>query len=343
MSIDQEKILNISWGTIFKIAVAFVLFYFLFLIKDILVWILFALIFSLLFNPAIDFLKKRGLPRGVAVAFVYIFLFGILGVTIYNIAPIFILEIQQFTQVFSEYFEKLSPPLRGLGIEAFESFEVFTLALEEWLLEASANIFAALGVIFGGVFAAFTIFVLALFISLEEKGVEKLVTVFTPKKYDALALSLWEKTQKKVSGWFGVRILASLFVGLMTFVALYVLKVDYAVSLAFFAGITNFIPIIGPLIAGIAIGLLILLDSWVKAAFVVFVFIVIQQIESILVPFLSKKFVGMSPVLVFVALLVGGNLWGILGAVLAIPVFGILFEFLRDFLKRKKEAEAEMS
>ena len=128
--------------------------------------------------------------------------------------------------------------------------------------------------------------------------------------------------------------------GLLTFVALRVLNVEYDVSLAIFAGITNFIPIVGPVIAGLVILLIVMLDNVAKALFVVLAFIIIQQIESILTPILSRRFVGMSPILVLIALLVGGTLWGVMGAILAIPVIGILFEFLRDFFKKKKEAEA---
>ncbi|RLC35432.1 MAG: hypothetical protein DRZ76_00040 [Candidatus Nealsonbacteria bacterium] len=340
---ENHKILDISWGTILKIAVASLAFYILFLVRDVIIWIIFALIISVLFSPAINFFHKKGIPRGIAVVLVYIFIFGILGVSIWMIAPVFGKEIKSFSDDFRVYFEEISPLLKGLKIEAFESFEKFTLAVQNWLADASTNIFTALGAIFGGIFAAITIFTIALFISLEDKGVERMVAIFTPKKYEAFVLTLWEKSQRKVSGWFGARIISSIFVGLMTFVVCseYVLKIDYAVSFAFFAGVTNFIPIIGPLAAGVIIALLTALDSWLKALFVVAAFIIIQQIEgNILTPILSKRFVGLPPVLVLIALIVGGKLWGIMGAVLAIPLAGILFEFLRDFLKKRKEEKA---
>jgi predicted PurR-regulated permease PerM len=338
---DNNKVLDISWGTILKIAIASLAFYILFLIRDVLVWVIFALIISVLFNPAINFLQRKGFPRGLSVILVYVFIFGILGLAIYTTAPIFVSEIQEFSKFFPTYFEKISPPLKGLGIEAFESFEKFTGSIEGWLIGASDNIFSALGAIFGGIFSTVTIFAIALFISLEEKGAERVVALFTPKKYEAFVLTLWEKSQRKVSGWFGARILSSIFVGLMTFVVCYVLKVEYAISFAFFAGITNFIPIIGPVAAGLLIVLFTALDSWVKALFFLLAFIIIQQIEgNILTPVLTRRFVGLPPALVLIALIVGAKLWGILGAVLAIPLAGILFEFLRDFLKKRKEEEA---
>lgn len=338
---SNEKLLDISWGSILKLTVAFLSLYLLYLIRDILIWIIFALIISILFNPAIDFLKRRHLPRVLGVVLVYVTILGILGFTIYSTAPIFAAEIQQFSQAFPNYFEEISPFLRGLGIEAFESFERFSQVIEEWFLGASANIFSALGAIFGGIFSTFTIFAIALFFSLEEKGLERAVKLFSPPKYEAFVLNLLERSQKKVSGWFGARILCCFFVGLMTFVICYVLNIKYAISFGFLSGVSNFIPIIGPILAGAIIAIIVALDSWLKAIFFLIAFILIQQIEgSLLGPVLTKKFIGLPPVVVLIALIVGGKLWGIMGAILAIPLAGILFEFLRDFLKKHKEEKA---
>jgi predicted PurR-regulated permease PerM len=337
---EQNKVLDISWGTILKIAVAFFCIYILFLIRDILVWIIFALIISVLFNPAIDFLKKY-LTRVLATIFVYLLVFGILGFSLSSIAPLFVSEIQQFSQAFPEYFAKISPSLQGLGIEAFESLEKFSAAIQESLLKASANIFSALGTVFGGIFATLTIFSIALFISLEEKGAENMVRLLAPKKYEAFVLNLLVRSQKKVSGWFGARILCCIFVGLLTFVACFALDIKYAITFGFFAGVLNMIPIIGPVVTGFIVVVLVGLTSWPKALFFLVAFIIIQQIENnILGPVLTKRFIGLSPVLVLVAVMVGGKLLGIMGALLAIPLAGIMFEFVRDFLKKRKEEKA---
>ncbi len=106
------------------------------------------------------------------------------------------------------------------------------------------------------------------------------------------------------------------------------------------AGILDIIPIIGPIIAGAIIMIFCALESWVKALFILVIFILIQQIEgNILTPILTKKFIGLPAVLVLVALMVGGRLWGVLGAILAIPLFGLVYEFLKDFLKKKRGVE----
>jgi predicted PurR-regulated permease PerM len=128
----------------------------------------------------------------------------------------------------------------------------------------------------------------------------------------------------------------------MTFLALKLFNINYASSLSLFAGVTNIIPILGPILAGAIITILAFLDYWPKALFILIAFILIQQIEgNLLSPILTKKFIGLPPVLVLLAVLMGGKLWGILGAILAIPLAGIIYEFLRDFLKKRKESEGK--
>lgn len=338
MSISSEKTLDISWGTILKIAVVSLCFYLIFLVRDILVLIIFAVIISVLFNPAIDFLQKRKIPRVLAASLVYVSIFGFLGLFVYLLVPIFIFEIQQFTQFFPQYFEKMAPSLRDLGISAFDNFEVFLDSLGDWLVRASSNVFSALSAIFGGIFSTIAIFSIAFFLSLEEKGLDRIIGLFSPKKYEAYVLDLIHRSENKVAGWFGSRILACIFVGIATFFACKIISLKYAVSFAFLAGVLNIIPIVGPLVTALIFLLFTILDSWAKAVIILVIFLIIQQLEgNILTPILTKRFVGLPPIIVIVALMIGAKLWGILGGILAIPLTGIIFEFLRDFLKKRKE------
>ena len=334
----SDKVLDISWGTILKISLAFLIFYIIYLVKDILVWFIFALIISVLFNPAVTFLQRIKVPRILAVIFIYVAIFGMLGLFVYWMAPVFFSEIQQFSQLFPQYFEKIAPPLRDLGVEAFENMESFSQALGSILQKASYDILSALAVFFGGVGSTIFVLSIALFLSLEGKWVERVIGLLSPRKYEAYVLALWERSQTKVAGWFGSRILLALFVGVAVFIMLHLFNVEYALSLALLAGVLDFIPVLGPVFAGAVAFIFIALDSWVKAIFVLIGFVLIQQIEgNILSPILTRKFVGLPPVLVLLSLAIGAKLLGILGAVLAIPLAGIIFEFLRDFLRKKKE------
>lgn len=341
---NQRHLLEISWGSILKIFLAALIFYTLYLVRDIVIWFVFALIISVLLNPAIDFLRRLRVPRLLAVVFTYLAIFGTLGFIVYLIAPVFIFEIQQFSQQFPSYFEKVSPLFEEIGIEALGSLENFTTTLIGNLEKVSAGIFSAIAIFFGGIYSTIFILAIAFFLSIEERWAERILALLAPRRYEEYVLTLFKKCQTKISGWFGIRILASLFVGVASFVIFLLFDVKYTFILALLAGVLNFIPYLGPLITAILLFIFITItDFWLKAVFVLIAFAVIQQIEGgFLTPFLTKKFIGLPPVLVLISLVIGGKIFGILGAIFAIPVAGILYEFLRIFLERKKQDKAQI-
>jgi len=130
--------------------------------------------------------------------------------------------------------------------------------------------------------------------------------------------------------------LGGLFVGIATYFVLVFLNIKHDFAIAVLAGITNFVPFLGGIVTGIVLALVSLLDSWTKALVAVLIFTLIQQIEAnVIMPISSKKFMGLPATLTLITLLIGGQLFGVLGAVLAVPFVGILYEFLKD-LKNKK-------
>ena len=337
-----ERTLDISWGTIVKLAIAGFLVYVVFLIRNILVWVLFGIIISILFDPLIDSLQKKKIPRVASTLGVYLTIFGVITLIIYGTLPFFIGEINRFSQSLPRYFEEsISPPLQGLGIVAFHDMQGFFEAISGNLEKTASNILNVLFVIFGGIFSTIFVISVAIFLSVEDQPIERVIRVLFPRKYEAFALDLWARSQRKVSGWFLSRIISSLFVVAATYFMLLLFEVRYPISLSLLAGILNFIPVIGSLIAGFLIVIVVAFDSVLQAVFVTLAFFLIQQVEgNVLMPLLSKKLVGLPPALVIIALAIGAQFWGVMGAVLAIPLTGILFEFLRDFLKKRKEENA---
>jgi predicted PurR-regulated permease PerM len=336
----EDKILDVSWRTVLKLAIAVGVFYMLFSIKQILIWFIFAVTVSLLFEPAVSFLQKKKVPRTLAVLFIYATFFGVLGILVYMMVPIFINEIQGFLNAFPDYFQKISPWFRDLGFDAFANIQTFLNSLQDFLKGISKNIFTAITGIFGGVFTTLFVVVTALFLSLEEKAVEKALILLFPKSYEAKVLEVWQRCQKKVSGWFAGRLLGCIFVGVVSYISFLIFDVKYPFTLALFSGVFNFVPYIGPLATGVILFLIVFPTSAIKGILAIATLIVIQEIENNIVsPLLMKKLVGLPPVLVLIALVIGADLWGFLGAILAIPLFGILYEFLKGFLQKRKDRE----
>ena len=338
---EDRKLLDISWNTIFRVFLVVILFYLVFSIRDIIIWIIFALIISVLFNPVIEFMVRRRIPRVLSVVFIYLVFFGIFSLIIYSIAPIFINETKNLIVALPQYFEAFAPFFEIFGMSTFENIEeMFSLAYNS-IEKMTNSILSVLIVIFGGFFSSFFVIITAFFFSLEKEVVEKGLTILFPKKYESQILTIWKRAEKKVAGWFGARIIASIFVGIASYITFLLFKIEYPLSLGLLSGVLNFIPYIGPAITGVLLFLLIFPVNFLKAVFVSISFIIIQQIEgSILTPILMKKIIGMPPSIVLISLVIGGKLWGLLGAILVIPLMAILFEFLKEFLEKKRERDS---
>ena len=335
---DKKSVLDISWGTVFKIALTAVGIFLLYQIADILVLFIFALIISILVSPGVKFLKKAGAPKSAAVLIVYFAIFSLISLFFYLAIPVFSTEVREFSRLIPEYFDKISPALEGLGMQAFESVEGFLDNIQESSEMIAANALNALTIIFGGLLTTIFLITMAIFLSLEEDSVERGIKLIFSEKEKNQALVVWRKAQRQVTNWFFTRILACIFVGITSYIAFYLFNVEYAFLFALMAGLFNFVPYVGPIIAGVIFFVVILIDSTWKAVFALIAFSIIQTIESsVLTPLLSKKYMGLSPVLVLIALVVGGTLWGFLGAFLAIPLLGILFEFFREFIDRRQK------
>jgi len=338
---SEEKTLNLSWDICLKLTVLIVFLYFLYLIKNLAIWFIFALVLAILFNFPIDFLERKRIPRVLATIIVYFGLLAILAFFFYKTAPVFLSEIKQFSSNLPLYLQKVSPYLEKVGIRFVQDSQSFFSFLESNLEKAGENIFNALAAIFGGMGATLFIVFLAFFLSLEKNFLERVLSNFTPSRYQQYLFNLLPRVRKKVSGWFLSRVIGALFVGILSYLILRILNVKYAFILSMIAGILDFIPYLGPIIAGVIISLIVMITSFSQAIFVLVGFIIIQQLEgNLLIPLLSKKIIGVPPALVLVALIIGAKLWGFLGAILAVPLAGILVEFLKDFLKKKKEEEA---
>ena len=249
-------------------------------------------------------------------------------------------EIEQFTQNLPQYLQQISPLLQKFGILTSQNTQSLTETLALNLEKVGGNIFNALFSIFGGALSTIFIISLAFFISLERGLVERILVAFSSSGYHKYLHHLLERSKRKVGGWFISRVIGVLFVGVSIYIILSIFNVEYALILSLLAGIFDFVPIVGPILAGLVITFIVALTSPFQALFVLLTFLIIQILEgNLLLPLLFKKFVGMPPALVLIALAVGGKLWGILGAILVIPLAGIVFEILKDYLEKQRQRE----
>jgi len=337
---EQERVLDISWETIIKVFISIFVFYIIYLAREIALWLFFASAISVLLEPAINFLKGLRIPRVISAVIVYLSIFGALGLLIYISAPIFIDELKQFTYYLPNYFEQINPLLRQFGIDAAQNFGDFTKSLSNGLAQSSKGIIAALMFFFGGLASTASILTVAFFLSLEDKATEKFLLLLIPRRYEDQIKTIFERVQSKVAGWFGARLLACLFVGVASYIVFYIFGVKYAFLLALVSGVLNFIPYIGPWVTSIFLIVFIMVSagSWLTVAYVLIAVMLVQEIENkLLTPLLMKKMTDIPPVLVLLSLLLGAKIFGFLGMIFAVPVFIIIYEFMKEFLEKRRE------
>jgi len=337
---NQEQTLSISWETIIKLFAAILILYLAYLGREVVLWFLFGLAISVLLEPAIVFLRRIKFPKVIAIIFVYLSIFGALGLLIYLTAPVFMVELKQFSTYLPGYLSQITPMLQNIGIDVTESFSSFTKFLMGGLQESSKGVLNAVMAFFGGVSSSVFILIVAFFLSLEEKPLEKFLVLVSPKKYEEQISSFFDMAQSKVAGWFGARVLACLYVGIGSFIVFYAFGVKYAIMLGLIAGFMNFIPYIGPLFTALLIALFIMVSSgsWVTVLYVLIAITLVQASENmILTPLLMKRLINIPPVLVIISLVVGAKLFGFLGAIFAVPVSGIFYEFVKELLEKRKE------
>jgi predicted PurR-regulated permease PerM len=327
--------LEISTDTLFKIALFILFCYLLFAIREILLWILFAFVLAILFERPINFLSKK-IPRAFSALIVYLGFFILLAGSVYFFSLPLFKEFDRFLKLLPEYFEKISPSLKALGIISFESFKELTQNFQSFLISASKNFVSAISTLFGGIMSAFSIFSLAFFLSIEERGIEKIIALIFGTKKETV-LKIWKEIEEKISFWMGIKIVGCIFCAILCFISLLALKINYPLSLSLLFGFLNFIPILGPLFAGSVIVILALLDSLYKGILVLILLLLIQIIEgNVLTPILAKKYVELPPFLILLSLLIGGKLMGLWGAILAVPLSGFFFRFFQRFFEEEK-------
>jgi len=340
MSETTHYKLHMDWQTVAKLALLVICLYLIFILKDVIIWFVFALVISILFNFLIDGLQKRKVPRVISTTVLYLGFFALLGFFIYKTAPILLYEIQDFIANLPAYLKKISPFFEKLGISSFKNSKLFLGNLQNSLNSAGGSFTNAMASIFGGAASTALVIAMAFFISLEKQFVEKILSAFSPPRYKEYLFGLWRRSKKKVSGWFVTRLIGIAFVGLGMYVILMILNVKYAFILALVAGVLDLLPFIGPLVAGVALFAVVSLISFPQAVFVILAFFIVQEIENhILFPIIFKKLIGLSPVLVLVAFAVGGELWGATGAILGIPLTGVVYEIIKDYLIKRQRHE----
>jgi len=317
---EQKTTIEISTKTILKIFGIAILFWFLWAIRNILVSLFVVAILVAAFSPLVEKLYKKKVPRFLSVFLIYLILTFLFSMLVYLIVPPIVWQVREFTHNLPLFIQRIA-----LISDQFQEYlPIFQKSLEnvaQNLSKLTLNIWSATLTIFGGLVSFLTVLVLTFYILVGKEKIKGILISFVPEKQKEQVVRIFQKVGLKIGAWVRGQIILCLLIGLVSYIILAIFKVPYALILAVIAGVLEIVPNIGPILSGLVAILFALSISPFTALIVGISYLGVQQLESqILVPKIMGKAVGVSPVLVIVALLVGGKLFGVAGAILAIPV-----------------------
>jgi len=312
------------------------------MIWDIIAALFFAVIVASALEPAIEWLKARGIPRILGVIMVYLAIVLAMFFLFYFIIPLLLDDLRSFSVLYPSLEAQVRSGLAEAGNLPLASF--LTANFGEFLsapLAQIGSLTSDLGTIIsaalGGVFSLALVFVFSFYLAAQERGIENFLRLVTPLKHESYVVDLWERSQKKLGRWLRTQVLLGAIVGLLTFFGLTLLGIPHAFFFAIIAGLFEIIPVVGPILSAVPAVAAAFLVSPLLSLLVTALYIVVQQAEShVIVPVVMRKAVGLSPLVVVLALLIGAKLGGIFGILFAVPLTAIGAELLNDWDRKKR-------
>jgi predicted PurR-regulated permease PerM len=311
-------------------------------VRDIVALFFLSVILTATLDPVIAAMAKRKIGRSFAVIIIYVTLFSVVGILISFLIPPLVSQFKDFTQNLPAYSETFAKTFAG--IEQYALSYGIQFNSHEFLQNTTGSFFQSSGQLFSttvGVFSFFisllVILALTFYMSVKEDGMSKFLISITPEANHVYVLSLFERIKSKIGKWMFGQIILMLIIFVLDFAALSIFHIPYALILALLAGILEIVPYLGPIISATLASLVGFLISPVTGLIVLGVFTIIQQMEShIIVPQVMRKAVGLNPVFVILSLLIGAQLGGTLGAILAVPIATSISVFIGDLVDKNE-------
>lgn len=329
----MDKNIVISVKSIFAILGALLGVYLVFKLGTIIGYILMSLLITISLERAVRFLARqtllnRKMGRPIAVLLVYLLVFLALSLAIsLGLNPL-ITQSQKLVQTLSKHEDIIS-----FG----NSFSFSTSSLISGLVNTSGGVVTATKSFFNNLAALFSILILSIYMSLDWNNIKSRFLVFFKDKKKEKVQKAITDIEDNVGLWLRGELVLMILIGVLSYVGLLIVGVQFPLALALISGILEIVPIIGPIISAIIAALVAVIDSPIKALLIVAVFALIQQTEgNIIVPKVMQRVSGFSPIIILIALLVGSNLFGLIGAVIAIPVLMVGAVVVRAILGVEK-------
>ena len=345
----EAKSISIQSSTFVRAIIIGALAYALWTLRELALLVLTAIVIASAIEPGVFFFVKHRIPRVLAVLGMYLVVFGSLFAILFYFLPPILSDIQGMLSLIPQYLgtlnlpgafndlSQLVPAAQGTGAESILNS---ILTFRSAFTGSSEGAFKLMTAFFGGIISFVLVVVLSFYFAMQDTGVEEFLRLITPARREEYVVGLWFRARKKIGQWMQGQLLSSVIGGVIAYLGLLILGIPYALLLAVFTGVMMLVPIFGSFLSAIpAITVAFSAGGMTLALIVGGLYVIINQFESHLIhPLVVNKVVGIPPLLVILALIIGFELAGFLGVLITIPVAAAVREFLNDYDRGKREA-----
>ena len=339
---SRDVSVHITTGTIARVFLLLGLAGLLWYLRDIVLIVLAAVVIASAIEPGVRALMRYRVGRLWSVILIYVGVIAGFSATLFFFIPPVLNDaaslLQQLPATLSSL--NLADLTHGLlpnAISQTLSSADLLRDLSQTLASSTGGMFTTASAFFGGLTSLVLIGVFAFYFSVQETGVDDFLRIVTPVQHESYVLDLWKRSQEKIGKWMQGQLILGLIVGMLLYLGLVILGIPHPLLLAVLAAVFEIIPVFGQILAAIpAIAVAFTFGGVTEALLVTGLYAIVQQFEAHLIyPVVVKKIVGVPPLLVILALLVGLKLVGFLGVLLSVPIAGAIQEFVNDIEKRK--------
>jgi predicted PurR-regulated permease PerM len=328
---------------VLTIAATVGLIYLLYLARGTLLLVFISVFLAVALGPAVAFFRRRGLPRALSILLVYVAIAAsIFGVGLLVVPPI-VSQVDGLAKNIPNYVHDLR---NNKQFRKYDDKYHISAKLNEQARKLPSHLGQAAGAlqsitvgVFGALVQLVTVLTMTFFLLLDGERLAGFLLGLRGPEREERFRRIAGDIYRSIAGYVAGNILISVLAGLTTYLTLSVLGVPFAVPLAVLMAFLDLIPLVGATLGGVAIAIVTLFNDFPTSTIVwVVVFIVYQQIENnVIQPIVYRRTVDVAPLAVIVAILIGGSLLGILGALVAIPVAAAIQIVIRDVWAQTQE------
>lgn len=298
-------------------------------VKNLILSLFIAFIIMSAVKPPVSFLERKGIPRRAVVLIVYLLLITIFGFLVSWVIPPLVTESALLAKQLPHMLEQLNPAL--LDYVNFDS-------LSQYVPNLTNQAFTIVRSVFSNVMFVVTTLFFSIYFTIEEGFLKKILSQFFNERQAQKTAVIFEKTEKRLGSWLLGELVLMLVVGCMTYIGLTLIGVRYALPLSIIAGLLEVVPNVGPIISTVPAFIVGVAHSYFLGFATIALYFVVQQLENhIIVPYIMSKVTGLNPIVTLIAFIIGGQLFGVLGVLLAIPFTLFLETIIIELLRTRQE------